>query len=134
MSRQPVLKPAAEVEILAYAPTQFFHCLHCEVVWSGLKLGSDWHADQGESSLPPELQAEYDAISAWVTEASERYGQRVKFTIVDAASIQGLVKSVRHRSRRFPVFVINGSERFSGFDRETLDRALENRLGKEVNA
>jgi hypothetical protein len=134
MSQDQVLAPAVEVEIIAYAPTEFFHCLHCEVVWSGLKLGQDWHAAQRESSLPPELQAEYDAISAWVAEAGERYGQRVRFRIVDATSIQGLLASVRHRSRRFPVFVINGSERFSGFDRQKLDQALARSLQEEVKS
>jgi glutaredoxin len=129
MSRTQVPKADAEVEIIAYAPTEFFHCMHCEMVWGALD-GFDWHAEQRESSLPPDLQKEYDAIGQWVTEAGQQYGDRVHFRLVDAASIQGFIKSIRHGSRKFPVFVIDGSERLSGFQREELDKVLARHLGK----
>lgn len=134
MSAQQDLGPEVVVEIIAYAPTEFYHCQHCEVVWDHLDFGHKLHAEQRRSGqLPPELQAEYTAISDWVFDTGNRYGQRVRFKVIDAVSIEGLLKSIRHGSRHFPVIVINGSERFSGFDRDQLDGVLAKRLGpKEV--
>ncbi|HLQ31262.1 MAG TPA: hypothetical protein VK457_01105 [Chloroflexota bacterium] len=134
MSAKPDFKPQLDVEVIAYAPTEFYHCQHCEIVWGHLDFGQKLHAEQRRAGqLPPELQAEYAAISDWILDTAATYGQRIRVKIIDAVSIEGLLKSIRHRSRRFPVIVINGSERFSGFDRELLDRALEQRLGqKEV--
>lgn len=130
---QPRQWPTAQVEILAYAPTEFYHCQHCEIVWGHLGLGERLHAEQRKTALPADLQAEYAAISDWVQKAFDRYGDRLTVKVVDAASIEGVFKAVRYRARRFPSFIIDGQERFIGFDRDRLDAALAKRLGgKEV--
>ena len=125
------MSPRVQVEILAYAPTEFFHCSHCEVVWDELGVGKRLHAEQQRSGqLPPDLLREYADISEWVSAAVGTYGaERVGFNLVDAASIEGVFKSLRYRTRRFPAFVIDGSERVVGFDRARLDAELEKRLG-----
>ncbi len=125
---QVVGSRSARVEILAYAPTEFYHCQHCEVVWGHVGLGHRIRADQRASNLPPDLQAEYGAISDWVSQAFDRYGERLTVKVVDAASIEGLYKALRYRSRRFPAFIIDGEERLLGFDRDRLDAALARRL------
>jgi hypothetical protein len=117
------------VEILTYTPTEFYHCQHCEIVWDHLGVGQPIHAEQRAAGLPADLQAEYADIAAWVGEAQARYGSRITFRVVDAASVEGLIKSVRHRARRFPAFILDGQERVLGFDRDRLDAALERRLG-----
>ena len=129
-SRRPriVQAPEAQVEILAYAPTEFYHCQHCEVVWDHIGLGERLHAEQRRTALPDDLQAEYAAISEWVREAFDRYGDRLSVKVVDAASIEGLIKAIRYRSGHFPAFIVNGQERVRGFDRERLDAALARRL------
>jgi hypothetical protein len=117
-----------QVEILAYAPTEFYHCQHCELVWSQVGFGQKVRAEQRGSGLPADLQAEYEAISDWVWEAASEYGERVRFKVIDATSVEGLFKSIKHRARRFPVFIVDGNERIIGFDRERLDAALAQRL------
>jgi hypothetical protein len=119
-----------QVEILTYAPTEFYHCQHCEVVWDQLGVGKPIHAEQRQAGLPDDLQAEYSAIAAWVEQAQARYGSNVRFSVVDAASVEGLIKSLRHRTRRFPAFILNGEERIVGFHPEQLDAALERHLGR----
>lgn len=125
---QPSIWPSAQVEILAYAPTEFYHCQHCEIVWGHLDLGSRLHAEERKSALPEDLQAEYAAISDWAQEAFDRYGSRLRVKVVDAASIEGLYKALRYRARRFPAFIIDGRERLTGFDKDRLNAALADRL------
>ncbi len=127
-ARQPRLWPSAQVEILAYAPTEFYHCQHCEIVWGHLGLGDRLRAERRSSALPDDLQAEYAAISDWVQKAFDRYGDRLRVKVVDAASIEGVYKALRYRARRFPSFIIDGQERLVGFDRNRLDAALAQRL------
>ena len=114
-----------QVEILTYAPTEFHHCQHCEVVWDSVGFGQRIRAEQRDAGLPPDLQAEYAAISEWVAEAQQRYGRRLQVKVVDVASVEGVFKAVRYRARRFPAFIIDGRERIVGFDPEQLDAALE---------
>jgi hypothetical protein len=122
---------SVEVEILTYAPTEFYHCQHCEVVWHSVGFGQRIRAEQRQSGLPEDLQAEYEAISEWVGEVNAQYGERVRFTVTDVASIEGVIKAIRYRARKFPTFVVAGSERIIGFDRQRLDAALAQRLGSE---
>lgn len=125
---RPRLWPSAQVEILAYAPTEFYHCQHCEIVWGHLGLGDRLHAEERTNALPADLQAEYAAISDWALQAFDRYGDRLTVKVIDAASIEGVYKAVRHRARRFPSFIIDGHERIVGFDRKRLDSMLADRL------
>ncbi len=104
------------VEILAYAPTQFFHCQHCEFIWQQTGAGARLHQEQLESSIPPDLQKEYADLSEWVRSTVESYEGRVVFKVVDVASMEGLIKSVRYGARRYPAFVVDGREKYIGTD------------------
>ena len=117
-----------KLEVLTYAPTEFYHCQHCEVVWDSVGFGKHIRADQRRDALPPDLQAEYGAIADWVASAHARFGDRLRVSVVDVASVEGLVKSLRHRARRFPAFIVDGRERVVGFDPERLNAILERRL------
>src|SRR5712692_10790552 len=97
MSAKPDFKPQLDVEVIAYAPTEFYHCQHCEIVWGHLDFGQKLHAEQRRAGqLPPELQAEYAAISDWLLDTAATYGARIRVKIIDAVSIEGLLKSIRH--------------------------------------
>jgi hypothetical protein len=119
------------LNIVAYAPTEFFHCQHCEFVWKQAGIGARFHAEQrGSGLLPPDLAADYAAISDWVADAIARCGDRLSITLIDAVSIEGIWKCVRYRLRRFPAFLFGDGERILGFDRERLDAALARRLDR----
>jgi hypothetical protein len=120
------------LEILTYAPTEFYHCQHCEVVWQDLGMGQRIRAEQRRAALPPDLQQEYAAIADWVSGAYARYGNALEVSVVDVASLEGVFKSVRHRLRRFPAFVFDGMDRVQGFDPLRLDEMLERKLRKEA--
>jgi hypothetical protein len=102
------------VEILAYAPTEFYHCQHCEIVWDSVDFGRRIRKEQ--------------RIADWVADAHARYGDQLQVKVVDVASIEGVIGSLRHRTRRFPTFVIDGAVRIIGFDPQRLDAALAQRL------
>ncbi|HEV2357368.1 MAG TPA: hypothetical protein VGZ23_07140 [bacterium] len=50
------------VEVIAYAPTAFYHCQHCEVAFDEAGLGRPIRDEQ----LPDDLLHEYQAMSDWV--------------------------------------------------------------------
>lgn len=118
--RKPLL-----VEVLAYAPTQFFHCQHCEFIWHEAGAGERIHQEQLESSIPQDLQKEYADLSQWVRDTVETYGGRVVFKVIDAASMEGLLKSVRYGARRYPAFIINRAEKYIGTDFREAKRLID---------
>lgn len=108
-TRQPLL-----VEIIAYAPTAFYHCTHCEVAWREMGKSNRVQEEQLESSLPEDLQREYLAVSDWVREIFQRHCDRVVVKVIDAASVEGFYKSLKYGVRRYPAVIVNGKSRFVG--------------------
>jgi hypothetical protein len=102
------------VEIIAYAPTAFYHCTHCEVAWREMGKSNRVHEEQLESSLPADLQREYLAVSDWMKEMFRVHCDRLIVKVIDAASIEGVFKSLRYNARRFPAVIVNGDTRFMG--------------------
>ncbi|HUI89052.1 MAG TPA: hypothetical protein VLX61_10030 [Anaerolineales bacterium] len=104
------------VEIIAYAPTAFYHCTHCEVAWSETGRMQRVHEEQLENSLPLDLIREYQTISDWVRGIFQAHCDRVVVKVIDAASIEGVCKSLRYGTRRFPAVIVNAETRFSGIN------------------
>ena len=118
------------VEIIAYAPTQFYHCKHCEVIWNVSKMPGveTWHDDMLETSIPPEMMQDYRQLSDWVINAAEHYGGRVVFKVVDATTLEGVWKSLRYGVRKYPAIVVEGKSKPLGEDFRQAETLIDQRL------
>jgi hypothetical protein len=118
------------VEIIAYAPTQYFHCRHCEFVWNQAEIEGikKFHEDAVETSMPPDMMREYQDLSDWVLDAVEQYNDRVVFKVVDAASFEGLIKSVRYGVHKYPAVIVDGREKYVGADLKQAETLINRRL------
>ena len=96
------------IEVVAYAPTGFYHCQHCEIIFDQQGVGKKIHSEQLQSALPPDMMRDYADVSRWVNAMVDRYGEQVALKVVDAASLEGVWKALRHRLRRFPVVLVDG--------------------------
>lgn len=101
------------VEIVAYAPTAFYHCTHCEVAWREMGASNRIHEEQVASSLPPDLVEDYQAISDWVREVFRIYCDQLLVKVIDAASLEGFIKSLRFGLHKYPAIIMNG-KKFTG--------------------
>jgi hypothetical protein len=108
------MKEPLLVEIIAYAPTAFYHCTHCEVAWREMGASNQIHEEQMSSSLPQDLLDEYQQVSDWVKEMFRIHCDRILLKVIDAASIEGFYKSLKYNARRYPAVIVNGKARFIG--------------------
>lgn len=113
------------VQIITYAPTAFRHCQHCEVAFETMGIGRGVERDAASSSLPADLAGEYQSVSDWVHSLIERHPSRLAITVIDAASIEGVWKSLRHRVRRYPATIVAGREKAIGTDFGAADRLID---------
>lgn len=116
------------VEVLTYAPVAFFHCLHCELVWQQTGVGAIYRREQLESSIPDDLKEQYQQLSDWVRKMAGSYAGRLIFKVIDAASIEGWIKSVRYRVHKYPVVIVDGKEKSVGPDFEHATALIRRRL------
>ncbi|MBI3361080.1 MAG: hypothetical protein HY023_08210 [Chloroflexi bacterium] len=123
------------VEIVAYAPTAFYHCTHCEVVWREVGFNDNFHKEQVASALPADVAQDYQAVSDWVRRVFSRdgpagrlYCDGVIVKVIDAASVEGFWKTVRHGLRRYPAVVVGGKTTFTGTDFASADAEIARQL------
>jgi hypothetical protein len=102
------------VEIIAYAPTAYYHCTHCEVAWREIGADNRIHEEQLQSSLPEDLIEEYQTVSNWVREMFKLHCDNILLKVIDAASVEGFYKSLRYNARRYPAVIVNRKARFLG--------------------
>ena len=100
-----------KVQVITYAPTVFLHCQHCELTFREMGLGERLRREEAREALPPELRVEYQRVSEWVHDLVHRFGSRIRVKVVDAASIEGVWKSFRHRARRYPAVIVEPADR-----------------------
>ena len=122
MEEHPLL-----IEIVAYAPTAFYHCTHCEIVWQETGFSRGVHEEQIASALPPDMLQEYQAVSDWVNRLFLVYCDKVLVKVIDAASIEGFWKTLRHGLKHYPTVVI-GSAKFAGTDFGAAEAEIAHRL------
>ncbi len=81
------------------------------------------------NEYPAELLDEHRRLSAWITELSQRYGKDIKIRLIDPQSGLGVWKLLRYWIRGYPAFVVNGKEKYIGWDKDALDTILQRALG-----
>ena len=115
------------IEIVAYAPTAYYHCTHCEVVWKETGFSEGLHEEQVKSALPPDLLQDYQAVSGWVRRLMKVYCDRVLIKVIDAASLEGFWKTARHGLGAYPAVIVGG-RRFTGTDFTTAEAEIVRQL------
>jgi hypothetical protein len=58
------------------------------------------------------MAQEYQSASDWVRQIFKQYCDGVVIKVIDAASIEGLIKSVQYHARRFPVVIIRRKHKY----------------------
>lgn len=126
------MKPV-RVQVITYAPTVFYHCQHCELTFQQTGIGDRVHREQAREALPEDLRSEYERVSTWVADLAHRFGRRVSIRLVDAASVEGFVKSLRHRVRRYPAVIVEGAHRHVDTDLDSAGRVIERYVTAPAN-
>jgi hypothetical protein len=73
---------------------------------------------------PPDLKEEYLKLSDWIRELIRIYEDRLLIKLIDAQSILGFYKSLRHWVRKYPTFIVEGQETYTGWDKKRLETLL----------
>jgi hypothetical protein len=128
---QRVGKPVT-VQVITYAPTVFYHCQHCELAFQEMGLGERLRRQEAAESLPDDLARDFQALSDWVHSLLQRFGPQIRVRVIDAASVEGVVASVRHRVGRYPAVIVDGEKRI-GTDFSALDPLIEQRVATAAN-
>ena len=116
------------IAVIAYTPVAFFHCMHCEFIWQQSGVRTKDRQEQLETSLPEDLKRQYQQLSDWVHSMLAAHGSRLRFRIIDAASVEGWIKSLWYGVRQYPAVIVDGTEKSLGAEFERATVLIERRL------
>ncbi len=119
MEMKPIL-----LEIVTKGITLFDQCSHCKVLFD--EAGFDEKIYQKEiEDYPSELKEESIKLSQWIRELIHLYRHRLLIKLIDAQSFLGFYKSLRHRIRTYPSFIVEGREVYSGWEKGRVEELID---------
>jgi hypothetical protein len=117
------MKPI-RLEIVTKGITFFDHCRRCKVLFDQTGLDQKLHQKEMDE-YPSDLKEEYRNLSDWIRELSRLYKHRLQIRLIDVQSPLGIYKSLRHRIRAYPAFIVEGKETYIGWDKNQLESLLD---------
>ncbi len=102
-------------------------CTSCEAMMSQARVGLP-PQDRGLDEYPPEWQEDYKQLETTIIRLSERYTDQVRIHIWDPRSLQGMIKSIRHWVRHYPTFIVNGQNKFVGWDTVQMENCIQSTI------
>jgi hypothetical protein len=112
------------LEVVTKVITTYDHCRHCELFFK--EAGLDRKVRQKEmDEYPKDLKEEYVKLSEWIRELTRLYKHRLMIQFIDVQSLLGIYKSLRHRIRKYPTFIVEKKEVYGGWDKTQLEGLLD---------
>ncbi len=90
-------------------------------------LGKKYHNDN-INDYPDDIKEEYAQLCDWIRELGSLYKDKIMIRVIDTNSIGGVIKSLRHRTRKYPTFIINNGVKYTGWDKGELDYLLKTQM------
>ncbi|NIS83266.1 MAG: hypothetical protein GTO14_24395 [Anaerolineales bacterium] len=115
------------LQVIAPMITNFYHCRHCEQIFSQAGIGQQVHQEEIDG-YPEDVKLDFTRLADWLFEILYNYGDQIRIQVIDPQSLDGFIKSLRYWIRKYPTFIVNGREKLSGWDKATLDTMLQKQL------
>ncbi|MFQ6079697.1 MAG: hypothetical protein ACE5NJ_11275 [Thermodesulfobacteriota bacterium] len=128
MGRRGLSVKPIKVEVINLMLTvQTEECKNCRLIFEETDMKRKF-ADKEMNEYPEDVKEDVVRLSNWIRELAHLYSHRIQIKVIDALSPLGVYKTVRHRIREFPTFIIDRREKYSGWDKEALGEILNTRL------
>ncbi len=124
------MKPI-HLEIVTKVVTTFEHCRSCDLLFNKAGLDQKFHQSDMEG-FPPDLKEEFMKLSDWIRELTRLYKHRLLIKLIDVQSPLGIYKSLRHRIRTYPAFIVERKETYAGWDKGQLESLLDKYIQKAL--
>jgi len=128
MEKRGLFVKPIKVEVINLMLTvQTEECKNCRLIFEETDVKRKF-ADKEMNEYPEDVKEDVVRLSNWIRELAHLYSHRIQFKVIDVLSPLGLYKSLRYRIRKFPTFIIENRDTYSGWDKEALEEKLDQHL------
>ena len=115
------------VEVITKVLTTYGHCKRCDLMGDLAGINKKIHHRQ-INEYPEEAKDEFLRLSDWIRELARLYKHRILIRVIDAQSPMGILKSLWHRAWKYPAFIVEGKDKYVGWDAEKLEALIDRHL------
>ena len=115
------------LEIVTKVISSFGQCRRCKILFDEAGFDQKFHQKEMDE-YPADLKEEYTKLSDWIRELTRLYKHRLLIRVIDVQSPLGIYKSLRHRIRAYPAFIVEGKETYTGWDKGQLESLLDKHI------
>jgi hypothetical protein len=119
------MNKVVQVEIIAFAPGTLDQCIYCHSSWEEGEASQAVTLKQYLTSLPGDHVREYEEISVWAARLLLDYGSQVVLRLVDAASMEGVAKSLQYNINYYPAVIVDHRAAFPEWELERATAEIE---------
>ena len=120
------MKPIS-IEVVSNLFTSLGNCRHCDLLFEESGVGPAVQ-EEDRNAYPPQFHEEWRKLREIMLELKHLYRHRIDFRLIEADSLLGLYKAVRHRFRKYPTFILDKKDVYSGWEIEKIESLLDMRL------
>jgi hypothetical protein len=112
------------VEVVSNVLTALSICKNCALFFQGSGVDEEMNKEILEE-YPVEFKEDFLKLSEWIRELKRLYKHRVHIELIDVKSPVGIYKSLIHRFRTYPAFIVEKKDVITGWDPEKLNDLID---------
>ncbi len=117
------MKPVL-IEVVSKVLTSYGDCGKCSLIFERTGIHEKVRASDMEG-YPEDLKQELSRLSEWLKELVRLYKHRIHVRIINADSVLGLYKAIRHRIGQYPCFIVGNRDTYAGWNKERLEAIID---------
>jgi len=115
------------IDVVMNLPIHLAHCRHCKLIFDEAGIEEGVNKDVLEEN-PADVHDDFIRLAEWIQKLSQLYRHRIAINLIDIKSFLGVYKSIVHRLRTYPAFIVNKKDVVRGWDWEKLEEAIDRHI------
>ena len=121
---ETIVMKQISIEVVSRVLTTYGHCIRCEPIFLESGVGKKLKLEDMDD-YPEEFKEDSLRLSELICELYRIYRHRIRIRLIDAQSPVGIYKSLVHRFREYPTFVIEKKDVCSGMDSKKIEELID---------
>lgn len=123
-------KGPVSVEVVTVMPVMLSNCPSCTLIFHESGVEQEVNREiLGE--YPAEMRESQGRLSDVIRQLLDIYGEQINISFINAQSFAGIYKSLVHRTRTYPAFIIEKTDVYAGLKLSEIRRIIDAYLMKD---
>lgn len=112
-------KGPVSIEVVTIMPTMLSNCASCKLVFNESGVEQEVNKEILDE-YPAEMRESFSKLSDVIRQLATIYGEQINISFINAQSFAGIYRSLVHRTRKYPAFIVERTAVYTGLELSKL--------------